>query len=176
MPLSIVLFPRIVVCGWLCFLPIGALSQNSACEDPSAGRIALITLSTVSTSPGLLTYTKREVTAESKMASQIRKQFGPKLCYLSNLDLLSDPKNFPQLSGSIEMEIKAAASFSNPNIYALSVTVLVMHSAYARDAEHIFTGTFLIEDDSNYELAGRLVFQNYHSMIQGIVDAGKKSN
>jgi hypothetical protein len=166
---------RSLIFGWLCFLPIVACSQNRGCEDPNAGRIALLGMSKVSNSPSLAAYTKRAVAAESKMANQISKQFGPNLCYLSNLDLLSDPKNFPQLGGSVMMVIKAAPSFSNPNIYALSVTVSVADGPYAKDSEYIFTGTFLIENDSDYELAAKLVFHDYNSQIDQIVKASKKS-
>jgi len=68
------------------------------------------------------------------------------------MSVFSDPKNFPQLKGTVNFEISAAPSFENPKVYALAITVTAIQGPYVEDQFLMFTRPVLIETDSDYSL------------------------
>jgi hypothetical protein len=132
-----------------------ALSQSSACANPNATRIALVILNQPAandpaSSPQLAALSKRLVDAAARFRDQLAQRLPANACIVTSLEIFEDPKNYPRLKGSPMIEISADASFKNPSVFALAVTVSSAGGIYARDDFRMFTIPVLIETDSDF--------------------------
>jgi hypothetical protein len=57
---------------------------------------------------------KREVEADTKFRDTLQKHLASGTCIVTSHTIFEDPKNYPQLKGSTEIEIKAAAFALSP--------------------------------------------------------------
>ncbi len=132
-----------------------ALAQSDACANPSATRIGLLIQNKSITndpkaSPQMVDLSKRLVAADTKFRDLLAQRLSADVCIVTNRDIFTDQKNFPQLKGSTIIEIVADASSKDPNVLALAVTVGSTQGVYMQDQLHMFTIPVLIESDSDY--------------------------
>lgn len=132
-----------------------ALAQNDACANPSAARIGLLIQNRPitrdsTTSPQMVDFSKRLVTADTKFRDLLAQRLSADVCIVTNRDVFTDPKNFPQLKGSTVIEIGADASSNDPNVLAIAVSVGTTQGVYMQDQLRMFTVPVLIESDSGY--------------------------
>lgn len=146
---------RIAIFTWIAISGNFALSQNNVCADPNAPRIGLLILDKPATAdpaslPQLAALSKRLVDADTRFRDQLAQRLPPNACIVTSRDIFDDPKNFPQLKGSMIIEISADASFKNPGVFALAVTFSAAQGIYAQDEFLMFTIPVLIETESDY--------------------------
>lgn len=139
----------IAVCGGL------ALAQSDACANPSAARVGVLLQNRPiskdpTTSPQMIELSKRLVAADSKFRDLLVQRLSADVCIVTNRDVFTDAKNFPQLKGSTIIEIGADASANDPNVFAIAVSVGSTQGVYIQDQLRMFTIPVLIESDSGY--------------------------
>ncbi len=132
-----------------------ALAQSDACANPSATRIGLLIqnkpiTNDPKTSPQMVDLSKRLVAADTKFRDLLAQRLSADVCIVTNRDIFTDQKNFPQLKGSTIIEIVASASSKDTNVLALAVTVGSIQGVYMQDQLRMFTVPVLIESDSDY--------------------------
>jgi hypothetical protein len=163
---------RVAILFWMGIPGHFALSQMSACANPNAPRIGLMirnkTHSDHTSSPELTAFLKRKETAEIKFRDQLTLRLPANSCVVTDWDVFSDPKNFPQLKGSSVFEISASPSLRNPNLYALAVTMIAVQGPYVEDQLHMVTEPVLIEADSDYAHGAEIVMIGWQSISEGL--------
>lgn len=132
-----------------------ALAQNDACANPSAARIGILLQNRPiakdsTTTPQMIELSKRLVAADSKFRDLLVQRLSADICIVTNRDVFTDAKNFPQLKGSTVIEIGADASSKDPNVLALAVSVGSIQGVYVQDQLRMFSVPVLIESDSDY--------------------------
>lgn len=148
-------FVRITIIVFFAVSGNFALSQNSACANPNAPRIGLLIMDKPAetdsgSSPHLVALSKRLLVADTQFRDQLALRLPTNACVVTNEDIFDDPKNFPQLKGSLIIRISADASFKNPSVFALAVTVSTAQGINWQDELLMFTIPVLIETDSDY--------------------------
>jgi len=146
---------RTVAFIWIAISGTFGLSQTSACANPSAPRIGLLIQDKPPTtdpalSPQLVALKKRLIDADTRFRDQLAERLPGNACIVTSREIFDDPKNFPQLKGSTIVEIRADASFKNPSVFALAITVSSIEGTYVRDESRMFTIPVLIETDADY--------------------------
>lgn len=158
---------------WIAASGTFALSQTNACANPNAPRVGLFTMHNQApadpASPAnLIALLKREGAAEIKFRDQLAQRLSAGSCIVTNLDVFSDPKNFPQLKGSPSFKINAAPSFTNPNLFAIAITATAVQGPYAEDEFLMFTQPVLIEGDSDYTSGADVVMKMWQLVSEGL--------
>jgi hypothetical protein len=132
-----------------------AFAQSDACANPSATRIGLLIQNRPITndpaaSPQMVELSKRLVAADTKFRDLLAQRLSADVCIVTNREVFTDSKNFPQLKGSTVIEIGADASSKDPNVLALAVSVGSIQGVYVQDQLRMFSIPVLIESDSDY--------------------------
>jgi hypothetical protein len=165
---------RTIVLLWLLASATFALSQASPCANPNAPRVGLIAMHNrafLADSPSsFIALTKRLTVAETKFINQLAQRLPPDSCIVRDGEIFSDPKNFPQLKGSLTFEISAAPSPRNPNVYALAISISVVEGIYAENQFHVLTQPILIETEADYASGAQTVMQAYQISADVLTD------
>jgi len=156
-----------------------ALAQNDACANPSATRVGLLIQNKPITndpaaSPQVVDLSKRLVAADTKFRELLAQRLSADVCIVTNRDVFTDPKNFPQLKGSNIVEIGADASPKNPNVIALAVTVGTTQGVFMQDQLRMFTIPVLIESDSDYARGVDIVMKFWQLWVEEATHDQKK--
>ncbi len=154
----------VIISVWIAATGSLAFAQAGACASPNAPRIGLLIKDKIlapdpTASPELIALSKRLVAADTKFRDQLAQRLSPSQCIVTDPEVFYDPKNFPQLKGTPIIEIKADASFKNPSVFALAVTVSSTEGVNARDEFRMFTIPVLIESDSDYAQGAETVMK-----------------
>jgi hypothetical protein len=155
---------RTIAFIWIAIAGNLALSQVTACANPNAPRIGLLiqdkpAVNDPASSPQLVALSKRLLAADTRFRDQLAQRLPANACVVTSEDIFDDPKNFPQLKGSLIIEISADASFRNPNVFALAVTVSTAQGINWQDELLMFTIPVLIESDSDYSRGAESVMK-----------------
>lgn len=155
---------RTVAFIWIAVAGNLALSQTSACANPNAPRIGLLimdkpAMTDPGSSPQLMTLSKRLLAADTQFRDQLALRLPTNACVVTSEDIFDDPKNFPQLKGSLIIRINADASFKNQSVFALAVTVSTAQGINWQDDLLMFTIPVLIESDSDYSRGAESVMK-----------------
>jgi hypothetical protein len=156
-----------------------ALAQSDACANPSATRIGLLIqnrpiTSDSTTSPQMVDFSKRLVSADTKFRDLLAQRLSADICIVTNREVFTDPKNFPQLKGSTIIEIGADASSKDPNILALAVSVGSIQGVYLQDQLRMFSIPVLIESDSDYARGVDIVMKFWQFWVEAASRDQKK--
>lgn len=150
-------------------------AQSDSCANPSAPRIAIIiTSAPPPKSVGdEYNYLKRAYDVESRLREALTKQL-PGSCIVHDMAILSDPKNFPALKGSLVIMISSRPSFQNPKVAAVAVELSALQGAFFDQSVPIGFLPLLVEDDSDYESGAKAILRFSQGMVKGIVQLGDK--
>jgi hypothetical protein len=156
-----------------------AFAQSDACANPSATRIGLLIqnrpITTDSTtSPQMVDFSKRLVAADIKFRDLLAQRLSADVCIVTNREVFTDPKNFPQLKGSTIIEIGADASSNDPNVLAIAVSVGSTQGVYMQDQLRMFTVPVLIESDSGYARGVDIVMKFWQFWAEAATHDQKK--
>jgi hypothetical protein len=170
---------RTVVFIGIAILGNFALAQSDACANPSATRIGLLIqnrpITTDSTtSPQMVDFSKRLVAADIKFRDLLAQRLSADVCIVTNREVFTDPKNFPQLKGSTIIEIEADASSNDPNVLAIAVSVGSTQGVYMQDQLRMFTVPVLIESDSGYARGVDIVMKFWQFWAEAATHDQKK--
>ncbi len=132
-----------------------AFAQSDACANPSATRVGILIqnkpiTNDPSASQQVVELSKRLVAADAKFRNLLAQRLSPDICIVTNRDVFTDSKNFPQLKGSTVIEIGADALPKDPNVLAIAVSVGSIQGVYLQDQIRMFSIPVLIESDSDY--------------------------
>jgi hypothetical protein len=146
---------RAVVFIGIVILGSSAFAQSDACANPSATRVGLLIqnrpiTTDATTSQQMVDFSKRLVAADTKFRDLLAQRLSANVCIVTNRDVFTDQKNFPQLKGSTIIEIGSDASSNNPNILALAVSVGSTQGILMQDQLRMFSIPVLIESDAGY--------------------------
>jgi hypothetical protein len=146
---------RAVVFIGIVILGGAAFAQSDACANPSATRIGLLIqnrpiVSDSTTPQQMVDFSKRLVAADTKFRDLLAQRLSANVCIVTNREVFTDPKNFPQLKGSTIIEIGSDASSNDPNILAIAVSVGSTQGVFMQDQLRMFSVPVLIESDSGY--------------------------
>ena len=156
-----------------------ALAQSDACANPSATRVGLLIQNKPITndpaaSPQVVELSKRLVAADTKFRELLAQRLSADVCIVTNRDVFTDPKNFPQLKGSNIIEIGADATPKDPNALALAVTVGTTQGVFMQDQLRMFTIPVLIESDSDYARGVDIVMKFWQFWVEAATHDQKK--
>ena len=155
------------------------LAQSDACANPSATRIGLLIqnrpiVSDSTTPQQMVDFSKRLVSADTKFRDLLAQRLSADICIVTNREVFTDPKNFPQLKGSTIIEIGADASSKDPNILALAVSVGSIQGVYLQDQLRMFSIPVLIESDSDYARGVDIVMKFWQFWVEAASRDQKK--
>lgn len=170
---------RAVVFIGIVILGGAAFAQSDACANPSATRIGLLIqnrpiVSDSTTPQQMVDFSKRLVSADTKFRDLLAQRLSADICIVTNREVFTDPKNFPQLKGSTIIEIGADASSKDPNILALAVSVGSIQGVYLQDQLRMFSIPVLIESDSDYARGVDIVMKFWQFWVEAASRDQKK--
>jgi len=124
--------------------------------------------------PQMVDFSKRLVSADTKFRDLLAQRLSADICIVTNREVFTDPKNFPQLKGSTIIEIGADASSKDPNILALAVSVGSIQGVYLQDQLRMFSIPVLIESDSDYARGVDIVMKFWQFWVEAASRDQKK--
>jgi hypothetical protein len=122
----------------------------------------------------MVDFSKRLVSADTKFRDLLAQRLSADICIVTNREVFTDPKNFPQLKGSTIIEIGADASSKDPNILALAVSVGSIQGVYLQDQLRMFSIPVLIESDSDYARGVDIVMKFWQFWVEAASRDQKK--
>jgi hypothetical protein len=140
-------------------------AQDDPCANPSTPRIAIIITSKEpsKSETGAYDYLKRQYDVEKRLQEALTKQLAGS-CVISDIAILSDPKNFPALKGSLTIMISSRPSFQNPKVAAIAVELSATQGAYFDQSLPMGFLPLLVEDDSDYEIGAKAILHYWEGM------------
>jgi len=89
----------------------------------------------------------------------LAKLLGTGTCIVHDMDVFSDPRNFPAQRGSMLVTIMVEASLRNAGTAAISVDFDAAEGPYVENIFHITTAAVLIEPGSDFDAAAERVMR-----------------
>jgi hypothetical protein len=148
-------------------------AQDDACASPKSARIGILIAardpdkipdkSASKASAEAIATLRREFEVESRFRDAlIRKMAG--VCVVREGGIFKDAQNYPELKGSMLIQIVAQPSAKNPKVAAVSVTLGATQGPQADQNFQLGQMAVLIEDDADYE-EGVKAFLKYWTLV-----------
>lgn len=162
-----------------CIVTVGTscgrlFAQSDLCADPRAARVGVFTTSgQPQTSDSDLV--KRERNVERHFAETLIKHLVG-LCVVRDIQVFSEPENYPALKGSMIIHIDASPSRKDANIAAIAVDMVANQGAYVEQNFPFAFLSILIESDADYDAGARSVMDYWSQLGQALESFSEKKS
>ena len=151
-------------------------AQTDPCANPKAFRTGVFITTNKPSSSGsqISNYLIRKFTAESRLRQELVKQLAG-TCVVMDIDVFSDPANYPALKGSTLFELFAAPSLRHPETSAVAVSIIINNGPYFEQNIPLVTVPLMIETDSDYAMGAKMAVQSWNRVSENFIKGSSKS-